>query len=250
MTWCRMTVCHKMFSRISGVSIVPTETFFHLKKEKQERIMKAAEREFSRVSLKDASIAKIVEDAKIPRGSFYQYFEDKEDLYYFYFSELRQSSKRDLIKAVKHEDGDLFAGFEWYFSKMIFEVLKGKHANFYRNLFLSMDYHSFNRVTPEAAKRGSHLHHRFHQKKDDKGQPHLLDFIDREQLDAKDEHELQMLVQMLMHTVFSTVTEGYRHLREDPEYDVDQSIKDFNQKVQWLKNGAAKQAENKKSKEG
>lgn len=214
--------------------------------------MKAAEQEFSRVPLKEASIAKIVEAAEIPRGSFYQYFEDKEDLFYYYFGELRQNSKRDLIKAVEHEDGDLFAGFEWYFSKMIFEVLKGKHAKFYRNLFLNMDYHSFNRMTPEAAKRGEHPHHKYHHSMKGKTeQPHLMDFIDREQLQAADDHELMMLIQMMMHTVFSTVTEGYRNLLENDDYDVDRSIEDFNKKVTWLKNGAAKPtAKNKQSKEG
>lgn len=36
---------------------MPKETFFHLSKEKQQRIMKAAKKEFSRAPLGEASIA-------------------------------------------------------------------------------------------------------------------------------------------------------------------------------------------------
>ncbi len=84
--------------------------------------------------------------------SFYQYFENKEDLYYYYFHTLK-NSQRDLLKSIQHENGDLFAGFEWYFSRMIAEVFKGKNANFYRNLFMSMDYRSFHKSCQRCSTR-------------------------------------------------------------------------------------------------
>ena len=46
---------------------MPTDTFFHLPPEKQKRILNAAKKEFSRLPLKDASIANIIKDAEIPR---------------------------------------------------------------------------------------------------------------------------------------------------------------------------------------
>ncbi len=49
---------------------MPTDTFFHLPPEKQKRILNAAKKEFSRLPLKDASIANIIKDAEIPRGVF------------------------------------------------------------------------------------------------------------------------------------------------------------------------------------
>ena len=52
--------------------------------EKKEKIIKAAQKEFERVPIEEASIKNIVEDAEIARGSFYQYFESKEDLLRFY----------------------------------------------------------------------------------------------------------------------------------------------------------------------
>ena len=58
---------------------MPKETFYNLNEEKKEKIEKAIINEFSRNSFEKASISNIIEEAKIPRGSFYQYFDDKED---------------------------------------------------------------------------------------------------------------------------------------------------------------------------
>lgn len=60
---------------------MPTQTFFNLPEEKRQRILDAAIEEFASYSFKNVSIARIIEGAGIPRGSFYQYFEDAKDLY-------------------------------------------------------------------------------------------------------------------------------------------------------------------------
>lgn len=64
---------------------MPKETFIKLPEEKKAKIIKAAKKEFARVSFEQTSIKNIVEDADIARGSFYQYFESKEDLLRVYF---------------------------------------------------------------------------------------------------------------------------------------------------------------------
>lgn len=220
---------------------MPTETFFHLPAEKQKRIMNAAKKEFSRLPLKDASIATIIKDAEIPRGSFYQYFENKEDLYYYYFHTLKSDSQRDLIRSIQHEKGDLFAGFEWYFSRMIEEVLKGKNANFYRNLFLSMDYRSFHKVMPEIHKKMHHAHHEERKATRKKEEAEFFAEIDKDLLKVADDHELKLLIQLLMHTVFSTITEAYRHIQADDSYDPSLAVSDFNSKIRWLREGAKKE---------
>ncbi len=61
--------------------ILPTQTFFNLPDEKRNRIIDAAIDEFSKYSIDNASISRIIKEADIPRGSFYQYFEDILDLY-------------------------------------------------------------------------------------------------------------------------------------------------------------------------
>lgn len=59
---------------------MPTSTFFNLKDSKKERIIKAVKKVFTRKRLLDMSVKNIVEDAGIARGSFYQYFNSKEDI--------------------------------------------------------------------------------------------------------------------------------------------------------------------------
>ncbi len=64
---------------------MPKETFMNLPDAKKNKIIRAAKKEFERVPYEQASIKNIVEDANIARGSFYQYFESKEDLLRVYF---------------------------------------------------------------------------------------------------------------------------------------------------------------------
>lgn len=60
---------------------MPTSVFFNLKEAKQQRINQAAIREFSHYPFEDVQVKRIVEDAGIARGSFYQYFDSITDLF-------------------------------------------------------------------------------------------------------------------------------------------------------------------------
>ena len=60
---------------------MPKQTFFNLPDEKRERIIQCAVAEFAQKGYKQASISRMVEAAGIAKGSFYQYFEDKDDLF-------------------------------------------------------------------------------------------------------------------------------------------------------------------------
>lgn len=60
---------------------MPKQTFFNLSEEKRNRIVDAALDEFAACPFREASIARIIARADIPRGSFYQYFTDMRDLY-------------------------------------------------------------------------------------------------------------------------------------------------------------------------
>lgn len=53
---------------------MPTDTFIKLNTEKKNKIISAAKREFARVSVSEASIKNIVEDAGIARRKFLPIF--------------------------------------------------------------------------------------------------------------------------------------------------------------------------------
>lgn len=60
---------------------MPKETFFNLTEEKRTCIEQAAIEEFGVYPFDASSVNRIVESAGIAKGSFYQYFIDKKDLY-------------------------------------------------------------------------------------------------------------------------------------------------------------------------
>lgn len=60
---------------------MPKPTFFNLPEKKRERIVRVAIDEFADNDYQNVSISRLVEKAEIAKGSFYQYFEDKADLY-------------------------------------------------------------------------------------------------------------------------------------------------------------------------
>ncbi len=59
------------------------ETFNRLPEDKKQIIIDASILEFSRTIPDHINIQNIIKSAHIPRGSFYQYFENKEDLYLY-----------------------------------------------------------------------------------------------------------------------------------------------------------------------
>lgn len=88
---------------------MPKETFYRLPDEKRERIMAAAEREFLENSFEAASINRIIKEAAIPRGSFYQYFEDKKDIFLYIVSTHKNEAFGFVESFIKDSDGDVFS---------------------------------------------------------------------------------------------------------------------------------------------
>ena len=60
---------------------MPTQTFYDLKASKRDRIIDAALNEFAIHDYEHVNIQNIIKDAHISRGSFYQYFENLDDLF-------------------------------------------------------------------------------------------------------------------------------------------------------------------------
>lgn len=66
---------------------MPKPTFFNLSPEKRDLLVRLAIDEFANNDYESASISRIVAQAGIAKGSFYQYFEDKRDLYQYLLDE-------------------------------------------------------------------------------------------------------------------------------------------------------------------
>ncbi len=91
-----------------------TERFEKLSDDKKKRILTAAREEFARVPYEEASINQIIKNAGISRGSFYTYFEDKNDLLQYVFSQDEEDSRRFFRELVIEYEGDFWKAItEW-----------------------------------------------------------------------------------------------------------------------------------------
>lgn len=93
------------------MSFLPKDTFFNLPEEKKKKIIDAAIDEFSKYSFHKARITAIADKAGIAKGSFYQYFEDKKDLYK-YLMELLVEKKLSYINQDMMTNKDKYGFFQ------------------------------------------------------------------------------------------------------------------------------------------
>lgn len=87
---------------------MPTSTFFRLPEEKRERLLDAGWTELTQVRFADMSINRIIAAAHIPRGSFYQYFGDKEELVRYLLGDMREYFVLLLRNILIEAEGNLF----------------------------------------------------------------------------------------------------------------------------------------------
>jgi AcrR family transcriptional regulator len=93
---------------------MPKQTFLNLPEEKRRVIVNAAIDEFAEYGLENASTNRIVANSGISKGSFYQYFEDKQDVFMYLLSVVERE-KIEFFKS-KHPPSnnmDTFQYFRW-----------------------------------------------------------------------------------------------------------------------------------------
>lgn len=119
---------------------MPKPTFLNLPSEKQTVLINAAKKEFSRVPMHEASISNIVKEAEIPRGSFYQYFEDKEDVFVYVLEVESERVIHLFYSILKINNGDLFESFKDWFKSILIELEEPENYQFFRNAIMNMSY--------------------------------------------------------------------------------------------------------------
>ena len=96
---------------------MPKDTFLNLPDEKRQAILDVAIDEFSSKDFNAVSITHLVDRAGIAKGSFYQYFEDKRDLY-LYLMEITAREKEGFLRSNPPPDPamGLFPYLRWLFN--------------------------------------------------------------------------------------------------------------------------------------
>ena len=124
------------------------QTFLNLPEDKRNMVVNALKKEFSRVPLKDALVSNIIIDAKIPRGSFYQYFNDIEDAFYYIIGEYSKDIKRKLLEHLEKNKGDIILSYRELYLYILNVIDNPDDKEYFENIFLNMNYEIEKMFTP------------------------------------------------------------------------------------------------------
>jgi AcrR family transcriptional regulator len=95
---------------------MPKPTFFRLPSAKREALVEEAIIEFAERTYAEASLSQIAVRAQIPKGSFYQYFDDKLDLYRWLLTDEVPRRKRAFV-GTETSDGDFWESLEVFIER-------------------------------------------------------------------------------------------------------------------------------------
>lgn len=121
---------------------MPKETFFNLPETKRQMIEDAAMDEFVAWGYDNASINRIVDVCQIAKGSFYQYFDDKKDLYIHLIMRIADEKMKFLSPLVQGEsEVDLFGRLaEMYRAGLAFARSNPRAALLGNRVYRNMDH--------------------------------------------------------------------------------------------------------------
>lgn len=184
-------------------------------------------KEFSRVPLFEASISNIIKEAGIPRGSFYQYFEDKEDIYYFLLEEYSKRLNKRFISILKKRNGDLLDSFIESFEMMLINLQNKEFRYFFRNAFLNMNYRVENTLSQSVT--DENLNTRYNE---------VMSLANKNILNITDEIELLHVIKILKAVTFQNLIQVFAQ-----DLPIDESIKNYTLEMNMIKNGLHKHHE-------
>ena len=162
---------------------MPKQTFFNLKEEKKEKIEKALIKEFSNNTFEKASISNIIAEANIPRGSFYQYFEDKEDAIYYIINKYLEKEKNRIYQYLLKNKGDIFETAINIYEDTAKITEKNENEELFKNILQELEKNNIN-VFDEH-------------KKILKSQKTIEKMINKTELNIENEEDLQDFLRIL-----------------------------------------------------
>ena len=204
---------------------MPKQTFYHLPKEKKDTLIHSAKKEFSRVPLHEASIANIIKSAGIPRGSFYQYFDDKEDLYFYLLDEFKQNTNRRVMTILRRKQGDLTETLIDLFQHIVQSQHNQDNKAFFKNVFLNMNYKIENTLARSMYEKSQKSHYLS-----------FLKLVKTDHLNIKCEQELIDMIEIMVSvTIHNLVRVFVLNLSEE------EALTKYINQIELLKKGFQKE---------
>jgi AcrR family transcriptional regulator len=202
---------------------LPKPTFFNLREEKRSRLIDAAREEFSRVSLYEASISNILKMAGIPRGSFYQYFEDKEDAFFFLVGEHARERFEHFTSLLREHKGDLFEASRELFRMVLQHSRASDQNRFMRNVLLNMNYKIEKTFTQHLTKETL-----------DQRYAEVYHLIDRSLLNIQTREDLYHLLQINTAITFHNLVKSI-----SDELTVEEALNKYDREISMIRKGVS-----------
>lgn len=181
------------------------QTFLNLPVEKRNTILDSLKKEFSRVSLKDALVSNIVKEAKIPRGSFYQYFENIDDAYYYVIDEYSRDIKIYLLEEIKNNNGDIIISYQHLYIYILDMIEKEENKEYFEKIFLNMNYEIQSMFTPNF----------------NDGLNQIINKVDISKLNISSKFGLGYIIDIIESTMMNNIIKSYkRNLSREKNIDV------------------------------
>lgn len=202
---------------------MPKETFLKLSREKQHKIIQSAKKEFARVPIQEVSIKNIVEDAEIARGSFYQYFESKEDLLNYILSEKIEETNQKLQNKIK-ECKNLFDTYVYLYDLMIQEFVDNDEKKLFKQIFenvKSSDENIFNLLKKSKLESITKY----------------FEVFDLSNLKIEDKKDFEIICDMLNIITRRAIVKNFKHSSKE------KSRKEFLMQIDYIKYGIIKKEE-------
>ncbi|NLV90361.1 MAG: TetR/AcrR family transcriptional regulator [Tenericutes bacterium] len=184
---------------------MPKKTFFNLPESKRSQVINASKKEFSRVPLANALVSNIIINAKIPRGSFYQYFDDIEDCFYFVVDEYSKDIKTKLINNIKDFNGDIIKSYHNLFLYILDMMDDNNNKAYFENLFLNMNSKIQKMFTPNF----------------NDGLNNIINMVDVEKLNIQGKFSLGYVIDIIESLMIYNIIETYnRNMSKDKKIEI------------------------------
>lgn len=210
-----------------GSEIVPKKTFYNLTQDKRAHIEMMALEEFENKIYEKVSISRIVKNAEIAKGSFYQYFENKLDLA-SHLIELIAKAEMTYIEKnmLKESDDENF--FSWLRRQMEmsieFALTNKQYVNVYRMLTLSNDFTLQSKLMEITSIIGVDFYIKKIEACIAKG-------------DLRKDISPDFLAQYLMTVVYSVLDMFLKEVDEEASPSFEDLLKNINQMIDIIENG-------------
>jgi AcrR family transcriptional regulator len=141
---------------------MPKETFFNLPELKRRAILDVIQTVFLEKPTAKISVSDIVKGANIPRGSFYMYFEDLEDMFDYLLDYSMEAYEQEELKRIEKENMTFFDYMEQALLKDIEFFSKYQHQQIVSKFMSNIHVNNFD-YTRYLRRRHTFFTHFFNQ---------------------------------------------------------------------------------------